>query len=182
LLILDEVGRGTSTYDGISIARALIEYIHQHIRAKTLFSTHFHELTSLAEVLTGVKNYTMAIKEEGDTIIFLRQVIPGKTDRSYGIHVARLAGMPEVITQRASEILTKLQEKEQRENKVYPAQMELFSPNPHSLEQVHPVVEELANLKIMTMTPLQALNKLYELQTMINEKPGARLTKAKRKR
>src|SRR5262249_58340944 len=97
LIILDEVGRGTATFDGLSIAWAVVEYIHHRTRAKTLFATHYHELTELAELLTGVKNLHVSVKEAGDQILFLRKVEPGRADRSYGIEVARLAGLPPAV-------------------------------------------------------------------------------------
>ncbi len=113
LVILDEIGRGTSTYDGLSIAWAVAEYIadKEKCGAKTLFATHYHELTELEEKLEGVKNYNIAVKEKGEDIIFLRKIIPGGTDESYGIHVARLAGVPKVVTQKADEILRGLERK-----------------------------------------------------------------------
>ena len=105
LIILDEVGRGTSTYDGMSIARAVMEYIQTKIKAKTLFATHYHELITMENVLEGIKNYSVAIKERGNDIVFLRRIIRGGTDRSYGVHVARLAGLPKKVIERADEIL-----------------------------------------------------------------------------
>ncbi|MBO8127627.1 MAG: DNA mismatch repair protein MutS [Peptococcaceae bacterium] len=165
LVIMDEVGRGTSTYDGMSLARALIEYLHDHIGAKTLFSTHYHELTSL-DVLPGVKNYTVAVAEEGEEIIFLRRVEPGKSDRSYGIHVARLAGLPEEIIQRAQEVLTELEQNggrqcaSSRDNlKRRFLQLEMFG---SSKEQA--LLQELKDTDLLGITPLEALNKMYEWQ------------------
>src|SRR5262249_47325703 len=112
LIVLDEIGRGTATFDGLAIAWAVIEHIQTHIRAKTLFATHYHELTELAELLPGIKNYHVAVKETGDRIIFLRTVESGPADRSYGIEVARLAGIPLEVTQRAREVLKKHEENE----------------------------------------------------------------------
>ena len=113
LVVLDEIGRGTSTYDGLSIAWAVAEYIENKEKcgAKTLFATHYHELTQLEDTLEGVKNYSIAVKEKGEDIIFLRKIIPGGTDESYGVHVARLAGVPKAVTQRANEILKKIERK-----------------------------------------------------------------------
>ncbi len=170
LLILDEIGRGTSTYDGISIAWAVVEYIHNHprLRAKTLFATHYHELTELAEVLPRVRNYNVAVAEEGDRVIFLRKIVPGGADRSYGVHVAQLAGLPRVVIERAEEILEQLEKGASRS----PAnvtqdgkaqQLSLFSMGPH------PVLERLKKLDLMTMTPLEALNKLYEWQQALKD-------------
>jgi DNA mismatch repair protein MutS len=112
LIVLDEIGRGTSTFDGISIAWAVAEYLHNtpRVKAKTLFATHYHELTDLAVTLDGVKNYTVQVREHGDTITFLRRIAAGMADKSYGIHVARLAGMPDDVVDRSREILTNLEE------------------------------------------------------------------------
>jgi len=110
-VILDEIGRGTSTFDGLSIAWAVAEYLHDdaHCRCRTQFATHYHELTALAEEKRGVNNYNIAVREYGDKIIFLRQIVPGATDRSYGIHVAQLAGLPREVISRAGEILNELE-------------------------------------------------------------------------
>ena len=170
LLILDEIGRGTSTYDGISIAWAVVEYIHNHprLRAKTLFATHYHELTELAEVLPRVRNYNVAVAEEGDRVVFLRKIAPGGADRSYGIHVAQLAGLPRVVIQRAEEILEELENgsprsraKALKEGKAQ--QLSLFTMGPH------PVLERLKKLDLMAMTPLEALNRLYEWQQELGD-------------
>jgi DNA mismatch repair protein MutS len=166
LLILDEIGRGTSTYDGISIAWAVVEYIHNHprLRAKTLFATHYHELTELAEILPHVRNYNVAVIEEGDKVIFQHKIVPGSADRSYGIHVAQLAGIPRAVIHRATEILSELEdhydwrEKRQRVGEVAVQQLPLFSTEPH------PVVEEIRQLKIDEISPLEAISKLYQLQ------------------
>ena len=164
LLILDEIGRGTSTYDGMSIAWAVVEYIHNHprLRAKTLYATHFHELTELANLLPRVRNYNVAVAEEGDRVIFLHKIVPGGADRSYGIHVAQLAGLPKTVIRRAQEILEQL-ERDSRRAPIKPRriaevrQLALFP-------ETSPIVEELKKLDIESMTPLEALNKLYELQ------------------
>jgi DNA mismatch repair protein MutS len=166
LLILDEIGRGTSTYDGISIAWAVVEYIHNHprLRAKTLFATHYHELTELSEILPHVRNYNVAVIEEGDKVIFQHTIVPGSADRSYGIHVAQLAGVPKAVINRAKEILSELEdhydwgEKRRRVGEVAVQQLPLFSAEPH------PVVEEIRRLKVDEMSPLEAISKLYELQ------------------
>jgi len=171
LLILDEIGRGTSTYDGISIAWAVVEYIHNHprLRAKTLFATHYHELTELAEILPHVRNYNVAVTEEGDKVVFQHRIVPGSADRSYGIHVAQLAGIPRAVIHRATEILSELEdhygwrEKRQRVREVAVQQLPLFSTEPH------PVVEEIRQLKIDEMSPLEAIGKLYQLQQRTDE-------------
>ena len=165
LIILDEIGRGTSTYDGISIAWAVVEYIHNHprLQAKTLFATHYHELTDLANILPLVRNYNVAVAEEGDRVVFLRKVVPGGADKSYGIHVAQLAGLPRSVIHRAEEILGLLEREASRSpvKARRPAevlQLPLFATD-------HPVVEELKELDVTQMTPLEAITKLYELQT-----------------
>jgi len=166
LVILDEIGRGTSTYDGISIAWAVVEYLHNHprLRPKTLFATHYHELTELANFLPRVKNYNVAVAEEGDQVVFLHRIEPGGADRSYGIHVAQLAGLPRPVIHRAEEILEEL-EREARapgQPRRIPAaqQLPLFP-------TTSPVLEELKKLDLESMTPLEALNKLYELQQKV---------------
>ena len=165
LLILDEIGRGTSTYDGISIAWAVVEYIHNHprLRAKTLFATHYHELTELADTLPRVLNYNVAVAEEGDKVVFLRRIEPGGADRSYGIHVAELAGLPKAVVRRAEEILEALERGASRAplrvtTDVDLRQLPLFS------VASHPVLERLKELDLTTMTPLEALNRLCEFQ------------------
>ena len=159
-----EIGRGTSTYDGISIAWAVVEYIHNHprLRAKTLFATHYHELTELAGILPHVRNYNVAVTEEGDKVIFQHAIVPGSADRSYGIHVAQLAGIPRAVINRATEILSELEDhndwREKQVGEVAVQQLPLFSTEPH------PIVEEVRQLKIDEMSPLEAISKLYQLQ------------------
>jgi DNA mismatch repair protein MutS len=164
LLILDEIGRGTSTYDGMSIAWAVVEYLHNHPerRARTLFATHYHELTEIAERLPAVRNYSLAVAEEGERIVFLHQVVPGGADRSYGVHVAQLAGVPKSVVHRAEALLTQLESGEFRPGTpaAEPHQPALFA-------QEHPVVEELRRLDVSQMTPLEAINALYELQRQV---------------
>ncbi len=162
LLILDEIGRGTSTYDGLSIAWAIVEYLHNHPRLKprTLFATHYHELTGLAELLPLVANYNVAVAEEGDHVAFLHQIVPGGTDRSYGIHVAQLAGLPRDVIHRAREILKELEQHAPtaavEPSHLKPAQQIALFP------ETSPILEELDRLDVTTMTPLEAINKLYE--------------------
>mgnify|MGYP002074558670 CR=1 FL=1 len=160
LVILDEIGRGTSTYDGLSIAWAIIEYLHSHPRLKpyTLFATHYHELTELAELFPGVRNYNVAVTEADGRVIFLHQIVPGGADRSYGIHVAQLAGLPAAVIQRANEILKQL---EATSGKTLPqqanqgSQLRLFPEN-------NPLIESFKKLDLESLTPIQALNLLYE--------------------
>jgi DNA mismatch repair protein MutS len=162
LIVLDEIGRGTSTYDGLALAWAVVEHIHSHTRAKTLFATHYHELTELAELLDGVRNLRVTVKEAGDHIIFLRKVEPGRADRSYGIEVARLAGLPLAVIERAREVL-KLHEKTERAvtdelNPASPVQVQLFAPVNHQ------IAERIRALKLDELRPIEALQLLSELQ------------------
>ncbi len=160
LLILDEIGRGTSTYDGLSIAWAIIEYLHSHPKLKpyTLFATHYHELTQLADLFPGVRNYNVAVTEADEQVIFLHKIVPGAADRSYGIHVAQLAGLPAPVIARANEILKQLEASsgttlpEVREEK---EQLRLFPEN-------NPLMDAFKNLDLESLSPIQALNKLYE--------------------
>ena len=162
LLILDEIGRGTSTYDGLSIAWGMIEYIHNHphLRAKTLFATHYHELTQLAELLPGVRNYNVAVSEADGKVVFLHKIIPGGADRSYGIHVAQLAGLPAPVIQRANEIMSELEKTSGRAVKIDPhaAQQALLFP------ESSPLLEELKGMDVNSLSPIEALNKLFEWQ------------------
>jgi DNA mismatch repair protein MutS len=168
LILLDEVGRGTSTYDGLAIAWAAVEYIHGRTRAKTLFATHYFELTELAERLAGVKNYHVSVKETGGGIAFLRKVEPGAADRSYGIEVAKLAGLPHEVIERARAVLAEHESAEQRVTghlspgaEPPPAQLTIFTP----LSQ--PVLEKLREVDLNRLTPLEALNLLAELKKQI---------------
>jgi DNA mismatch repair protein MutS len=170
LILLDEVGRGTATYDGLAIAWAAIEYIHARTRAKTLFATHYFELTELAERLSGVKNYHVSVKETGSGIVFLRKVEPGAADRSYGIEVAKLAGLPNEVVERAREVLAEHESAEQRVTEQLasderqprpPAQLTIFTP----LSQ--PVLERLRAVDLNRLTPLEAMNLLAELKKEI---------------
>lgn len=160
LLVLDEIGRGTSTYDGVSIAWAVVEYIHNHpnLRSKTLFATHYHELTQLAELLPGVSNYNVAVSETDGKVVFLHKIVPGGADRSYGIHVGQLAGLPRPVVQRAGEILHQLETssgKAVRLNPDAPRQLALFP-------ETNPLVDELKTLDVNTLSPIEALNKIFE--------------------
>ena len=168
LVVLDEIGRGTSTYDGMSIAWAVAEYISdlEKCGAKTLFATHYHELIDLEDKLEGVKNYSVAVKEKGEDIIFLRKIVAGGTDESYGVHVAKLAGVPQVVTKRANEILKSLERKsmladkaQEKENKKQTSgQLDLY--NYKLAELAH----ELDKIDINQLTPIDALNELMKIK------------------
>lgn len=162
LLILDEIGRGTSTYDGVSIAWAMIEYIHNHphLRAKTLFATHYHELTQLADLLPGVRNYNVAVTEADGTVVFLHKIIPGGADRSYGIHVAQLAGLPRPVIQRANEIMVELEKSSGRAVRINPVAAQQVALFP----ETNPLLDELKSLDVNSLSPIEALNRLFEWQ------------------
>lgn len=178
LILLDEIGRGTSTFDGISIAWAAAEYIQRHIKAKTLFATHYHELTELALTNEGIFNAHIAVREWNDEVIFLRKVMPGMADKSYGIQVARLAGLPPEVIARAKEVLANLETEELDdsgmpklahtigEEKQATSQIDLFGRGDES----HPVLEEIRNIDLMNITPIQALSKLDELKKKLNQR------------
>ncbi|MGA1862548.1 DNA mismatch repair protein MutS [Deferribacter thermophilus] len=171
LIILDEIGRGTSTYDGLSIAWAVAEYISKYIKAKTLFATHYHELTDIALTTYGVKNYTIEVREWNDEVIFLRKIIHGSADRSYGIHVAKLAGLPEEVINRANEILTTLEKNEFSidGSPKLAKKSEVVIREPVLIFEEHPVIEEIRNIDINNMTPLEALNILAKLKGMLED-------------
>lgn len=162
LLILDEIGRGTSTYDGLSIAWAIVEYIHNHprLRARTLFATHYHELTQLSELLPGIRNYNVAVSEAGGEVVFLHKIVAGGADRSYGIHVAQLAGIPRTVIQRASEILQQLQATSGTAVQLDTQSVEQMALFP----ETNPLLDDLRKLDINSLAPIQALNLLYEWQ------------------
>ena len=165
LLILDEVGRGTSTYDGMAIARAVIEYIHNNPRlnCRTLFATHYHELTELPNILPRTRNFNAAVTEEGDEVVFLHRIVPGGADRSYGIHVAQLAGMPRPVVDRARELLAQLEQQGsdfQLRLPSKPMQLSFFDDTPH------PALVALRKLEVDSLSPLEALTRLYELKRM----------------
>jgi len=176
LIILDEIGRGTSTYDGLSIAWAVAEYILDPSRlgARTLFATHYHEMTALAEQREAVKNYTVLVKEHNEEVLFLRKIVAGGADRSYGIHVARLAGFPSAVIRRAKDVLVQLESA----HKPPPDRMltavepliALKRPDP-ALPSPHPIVDEVRQMDLFSMTPLEALNRLADLQRRLEESP-----------
>jgi len=168
LLILDEIGRGTSTYDGMSIAWAVVEYLHNHPerRALTLFATHYHELTELADHMPAVANVNLDVAEDAGQVVFLHKVVQGGADRSYGIHVAQLAGVPRPVTLRAEELLQELESGEFR-----PGTPPAESHQPLLFAEEHPVVDSLREMDVSGMTPLEAINKLYELQRQAERPP-----------
>ena len=184
LLILDEIGRGTSTFDGLSIAWAVVEYISnpKQLGAKTLFATHYHELTELEGHLAGVNNYCVAVKEMGDDIVFLRKIVKGGADKSYGIQVAKLAGVPQVVLDRAKELVQELSEADitvrakeiagiqaQHTKTTYDevdlSQMSLFD-----TVKEDDIIKELQEMELSSMTPIDALNTLYRLQTSLKNR------------
>ena len=172
LIVLDEIGRGTSTYDGLAIARAVAEHLHNNPRlgCKTLFATHYHELTQLADVLPRAFNYNVVVSEDKGQVVFLRNIAPGGADRSYGVHVARLAGMPSSVVNRAWDVLAELED-DSRANRASPRRGR-GSPLPQQMPLLtftSPVVDELLVLDVASMTPLDAINKLYELQERARE-------------
>ena len=187
LIILDAVGRGTSTYDGMAIARAVMEYIQSRIKAKTLFATHYHELIGMESVLEGIKNYSVAIKERGNDIVFLRRIVRGGTDRSYGVHVARLAGLPKKVLERADELLQEYERDQDSrtaggnpsataaETAPEPAK----TPAPAKQEEeamgslfAQSLSQELLSLDVMSMTPIEAMNALFRLQQEARKEQG----------
>ena len=182
LLILDEIGRGTSTFDGLSIAWAVIEHISNTklCGAKTLFATHYHELTELEGKLSGVNNYCIAVKEKGDDIVFLRKIVKGGADKSYGIQVAKLAGVPDSVIQRAKELVEELSDADitaavkdltsaKKKKPVYDqmdmAQMSLFD-----TVKDDDVLDELKNIDVGNLTPIDALNTIYRLQNKLKNR------------
>jgi DNA mismatch repair protein MutS len=171
LVLLDEIGRGTSTYDGVAIAWAVTEHLHDRIGCKTMFATHYHELMQLPERLQHARNYNVAVRETGDTVVFLHRLEPGGTDRSYGIHVAQLAGLPQALVGRAREILATLE----GEHRMVPGPPPL-SRDPGQLPlfgdggQPDPMMEELKSLDVDTLTPLEALNRLADFKRRAGER------------
>ena len=182
---MDEIGRGTSTYDGLSIAWAVVEHISNPklLGAKTLFATHYHELTELEGKLNNVNNYCVAVKEKGDDIVFLRKIVKGGADKSYGIQVAKLAGVPDSVIARAKEIVEELsanditevarnisvdtgsKKKKEKLDEVDLTQMSLFD-----TVRDDDIIEELRNVDVGNLTPIEALNKLYELQNKVKNR------------
>lgn len=187
LLILDEIGRGTSTFDGLSIAWAVIEHISNRkiLGAKTLFATHYHELTELEGKMNNVNNYCIAVKEKGDDIVFLRKIIKGGADKSYGIQVARLAGVPDMVIDRAKEIADQLMDndiiekvqsiavdhsKNEKKKVTHYDEVDLTQMSLFDTVKDEDVLEELKNIDISNLTPLDALNTLYQLQNKLKNR------------
>ncbi len=179
LVVLDEIGRGTSTYDGLAIARAIVEYIHNAPRlgCKTLFATHYHELTELDQILPRVRPFRMDVLEDGDRVVFLRQVVPGGADRSYGIHVAQLAGIPKAVTRRANEILADLEQQPRGQPERQTRRSAMRKPAPSEqpafqltfMQPDHPALDALKSLDVEALSPLEAITKLFELRKLANE-------------
>jgi DNA mismatch repair protein MutS len=183
LIILDEVGRGTSTFDGLSIAWAVVDYISQRIGAKTLFATHYHELTELEGKLHGVKNYCISVKEHGEDIIFLRKIIRGGADQSYGIQVAKLSGLPEEVVLKSKEILKKLEESDINKNikgnindEVAVSCVQKPSVKDDAMQislfdfRESEIITEIKSMDILNITPMDAMNYLYKLYQKVNRK------------
>jgi DNA mismatch repair protein MutS len=170
LILLDEIGRGTATYDGLAIAWAVVEFIHQHSKAKTLFATHYHELTELEELLDSVKNFHVSVKETGGSIVFLRKVSSGAADKSYGIEVAKLAGLPAEVISRAREVLHQHENAEHtattqlapKPEKSGPVQLTIFTPVSNT------VLDRLREADLDSLSPREAMNLLYELKKQVD--------------
>ncbi len=179
LILFDELGRGTSTYDGISIAWSIVEYIHENpkARAKTLFATHYHELNEMEKSFKRIKNFNVAVKEIDNKIIFIRKLVPGGSEHSFGIHVAKMAGMPPSITQRAESILSEMEQHNRKEGIGKPLteivekregfQLSFFQLDDPILSQVR---DEIINLDVNNLTPVDALNKLNDIKKIIKGK------------
>jgi len=172
LVLLDEIGRGTSTYDGVAIAWAVTECLHNRIGCKTIFATHYHELTQLTEELAHARNFNVAVKESGDDVVFLHRLEPGGADRSYGIHVGRLAGLPAPVVARAWEVLKLLEAGHHVAHLPAPvppdaSQLGLFA----AAERPDPLLAELDRLDVNALSPLEALNRLAEWQRRRKERP-----------
>jgi DNA mismatch repair protein MutS len=175
LVILDEIGRGTSTYDGLSLAWSVVEHLHDRIGCRTLFATHYHELTTLAASLPGLRNYNVAVREWQDSVVFLHKILPGAADKSYGIHVARLAGVPREVVERAKQILAQLENehldgsgqakiaKRGRKLRTADLQLSLFA------AEEHPLLAELRELALDETTPRTALDWLARWQSRIKD-------------
>ena len=167
LILLDEIGRGTSTYDGLSVAWAIAEHIQdrRHLGARTLFATHYHEMTQLEGLREGIKNYCVAVQERDGDVVFLRKIVPGGADRSYGIHVAKLAGLPTSVIERAQEVLSQLEQTDS--TTATPTLSSEKMPTQVPLPHAHPIVDEVRQINLFSMTPLDALNRLADLQRKV---------------
>ncbi len=168
LVVLDEVGRGTSTYDGLSLAWAITEHVANHVRCRTLFATHYHQLTELGQLLVNVRNYNVAVREWQGSVVFLHKIVPGGTDKSYGIHVARLAGLPREITRRAQEVLEDLESTFVREATGDRLARERTAPNTLFVEQHKSVLDRLASIDVNQLTPIEAINLLNEIRQQLS--------------
>ncbi|MGB4293924.1 MAG: DNA mismatch repair protein MutS, partial [Bacteroidales bacterium] len=177
LILLDEIGRGTSTYDGISIAWAIVEYLHENrLRPKTLFATHYHELNEMENSFPRVKNYNVSVRELDNKVVFLRKLKRGGSEHSFGIHVARMAGIPKSIVKRADEILKELEQSHNKQELARPIdeiinrreglQLSFFQLDDPVLKQIR---DEIAGIDINNLTPLEALNKLYNIQKLLRK-------------
>jgi DNA mismatch repair protein MutS len=184
LVLLDEIGRGTSTYDGLSIAWAVVEYLHDNAKAaaRTLFATHYHELLELANRHPRVKNYNVLVKEWGDQVVFLRKIVEGGSDHSYGIQVAQLAGLPKPVIQRAKQVLATLEQQAIERDELPPAaarqqqrakQIDIFAEHDHHLRQT------LLEIDVNQITPIEALQKLASLQKLAAEGNSGEVGKLK---
>jgi DNA mismatch repair protein MutS len=174
LIILDEIGRGTSTYDGLSIAWAVAEYILDPncLGARTLFATHYHEMTELAQQREGVKNYTVSVKERDQQVLFLRKIVEGGADRSYGIHVAQLAGLPAAVITRSREVLAQLESANTSSSNQLLISVDNGAdqrPRDPTLPTPHPMIDEVRQMDLFSMTPLEALNRLADLQRRLEK-------------
>ena len=176
LILFDEIGRGTATYDGMALAQAIIEYLHDHVHAKTLFSTHYHELTALADSLDKLENVHVGAVEENGNLVFLHKMMPGPADKSYGIHVAKLAGLPSSLLDRADKILTHLEDtapdhaaQPDSKAEAQDAQLSLFPTEPVK-PKANPVIKKLEKFDLMAATPMDAMNLLYDLQKQLKKK------------
>jgi DNA mismatch repair protein MutS len=174
LVILDEIGRGTSTYDGLSLAWAIVEYLHDVVAARALFATHYHELTQLEKSLPKVRNFNVAVKEWDENIVFLHRIVPGGADKSYGIHVARLAGIPKTVNERAKDILSQLETdhlNQRGDSKITPPRRKADAPIQLTLFEMghHPVIDKLRELEVAAITPLQAIQLLQQWQQELDQ-------------
>ena len=177
LVLLDEIGRGTSTYDGISIAWAIAEFLHEHpSKAKTLFATHYHELNEMSKQFERIRNFNVSVKELKDKVLFLRKLVPGGSEHSFGIHVAKMAGMPQYVIQKANTVLKKLESLRDTDDDsasirkaVQPEpQLSFYNMDDPLLEQIK---DEILRLDIDTLTPVEALMKLNEIKRLLSPKP-----------
>jgi DNA mismatch repair protein MutS len=174
LILLDEIGRGTSTYDGISIAWSIAEFLHEHpTRPKTLFATHYHELNEMSELLPRIQNFNVSVKELKDTVLFIRKLVKGGSAHSFGLHVAKMAGIPQIVLLKAQKILKKLEKNHSSDaldsikTEKAEMQMSFFNLDDPLLEEIR---DEILNLDINTLTPIEAMMKLNEIKRMLSKK------------